>query len=120
MITMKKNKGMMLLKKYGKLSAVMLFLSVSMLTYSFVFGKVVTSQYLHDLPKQTDQSVSSVFTISEYDGKIAVFSSENEQPLEVFERKIKDLPADDQKRLQEGITVLDKSQLQELIEDYTS
>lgn len=60
------------------------------------------------------------YTIKEYNGKIAVFENNNTFPENVYDTYISVLPESDQERLKNGITVNDKTELQRIIEDYTS
>lgn len=60
------------------------------------------------------------FTIKEYDGKIAVYKNEEENPYVVYDAYVSLLPQQDAERLKQGIVTDDKNYLQSVIEDYTS
>ena len=60
------------------------------------------------------------YKLSVYDGRIAVFENSDEKPAEVFDVYISSLPYSEQIELLNGMTVYNKNDLQQLIEDYTS
>ena len=66
------------------------------------------------------QKPQEIYTIKEYDGKIAVFRNNDSKPMEVYESYVSLLPEADRQKLQNGITVDNTRDLQEIIEDYTS
>ncbi len=68
----------------------------------------------------TNVSQQTQYTIKEYNGKVAVFKNNNTFPESVYDAYISVLPESDQERLKNGITVSDKTELQKIIEDYTS
>lgn len=61
-----------------------------------------------------------IYTIREYEGKIAVFKNSDKKPMTVYESYTSLLPPQDRQKLQNGITVDNTTDLQEIIEDYTS
>lgn len=61
-----------------------------------------------------------IYTIREYEGKIAVFKNSDTKPFTVYESYISLLPEQDRQRLQVGIEVDNTTDLQRIIEDYTS
>ncbi len=60
------------------------------------------------------------YTIKEYEGKIAVFKNSDKKPYTVYEAYTSLLPEQDRQRLQNGIKVDNTTDLQKIIEDYTS
>ncbi len=60
------------------------------------------------------------YTIKEYNGKVAVFKNNEVNPTTVFESYTSLLPEKDRQRLQNGIRVESKEELQKVIEDFTS
>lgn len=60
------------------------------------------------------------YTISEYQGKIAVFDNKSRLPLNIFDTYVSTLPQHDRMLLEEGIKVQSTEELQKIIEDYTS
>ncbi len=61
-----------------------------------------------------------IYTIKEYEGKIAVFMGEKQKPEIVFDRYVHLLPDLDRKEIREGVIAEDYETLLSLIEDYTS
>ena len=60
------------------------------------------------------------YTIGVFDGKVAVFTVESPQPVEVYDVYIQNLPLLDQQELAAGIPIADRSELKLRIEDYIS
>lgn len=72
---------------------------------------------------QTDENTDgekTAFIIKEYDGKIAVFEGQAEEPLFVSDVSVNNLPETDKQLLNDGIYVSSKKELNRLIEDYCS
>lgn len=67
-----------------------------------------------------DLKEQEIYTIREYEGKIAVFKDSDKKPFTVYESYTSLLPEQDRQRLQNGITVDNTTDLQKIIEDYTS
>lgn len=61
-----------------------------------------------------------VYTIKEYEGKIAVFKNSDKKPFTVYDAYTSLLPEQDRQRLKNGIEVDNTTDLQRIIEDYTS
>lgn len=66
------------------------------------------------------QSEQYQYYLREYQGKLAVYLPDKEQPEKVFDLYLTTLPAYDRGQLQMGIGVRDYEQLVQLIEDYIS
>ena len=60
------------------------------------------------------------YLLSSYEGKLAVYRSQETDPFMVFQVYLHNLPEQDQKALKEGLEVEDYRELDRLIEDYTS
>lgn len=60
------------------------------------------------------------YTVTEYQGKIAVFKNTDTIPLEVYDTYIEYLPEHDRLLLKDGIRATSLGELQKIIEDYTS
>lgn len=59
------------------------------------------------------------YTVSEYDGRIAVYESGEKTPLYVLESpKVSDLPFEDRKKLAQGINAKDSGELSQILQDY--
>ena len=86
-----------------------LFLCVALLCYVSVALAYV---------KKTKEK--PMYTLSVYDGKIAVYENEMKYPKEIFDTNIFALPEADAARLYSGISAYTEEELQSLIEDYCS
>ena len=62
----------------------------------------------------------TLYILSDYDGRLALFSSENQEPVTVYEIYTESLPYDDYILIKSGIKVKSEEELQRLIEDYLS
>lgn len=60
------------------------------------------------------------YTVTEYQGKIAVFKNTDTIPLDVYNTYVSHLPEHDRLLLKEGIRANNTAELQKIIEDYTS
>ncbi len=65
-------------------------------------------------------TAKQMYTLSVYNGKIAVYESEMKFPKEILETYVSALPEDEAARLYVGISVYTEEELQSLIEDYCS
>lgn len=93
--------------KYIEIAAIAVSLS------AFASYQSTTGQ-LPSAPTKTE------YTLSVYDGRIAVFENSDSQPIEVFDVYVSSLPYNEQVELRNGLTAADRDELQRLIEDYTS
>lgn len=66
------------------------------------------------------QSVENKFTLADYNGRLAIFESGSEKPIEVFEIQTSSLPEQDKEKLIVGISASSYEELLRLTEDYTS
>ena len=55
-----------------------------------------------------------------FEGKLALFIGESPYPNKVYDFMARVLPAEDQKRLSEGIKISSEEELEALLEDYMS
>lgn len=60
------------------------------------------------------------YTVTEYQGKIAVFKNSDTVPIDVYDTYVSVLPQHDRELLENGIHTESTSELQKIIEDYTS
>lgn len=60
----------------------------------------------------------SYYLLKDYHGTLAIFSSDNEQPIELLEVQIDSLPERDITRLKQGIRADTLEQARSLAEDY--
>ena len=69
--------------------------------------------------KISETQASTVYTLKEYNGFLALFVNESLSPEAVYSVPIASLPEADRKMLTDGISVTDISLLQSLLEDFT-
>lgn len=60
------------------------------------------------------------YTVTEYQGKIAVFKNSETIPIDIYDSYVSVLPQHDRELLEKGIRTESTSELQKIIEDYTS
>lgn len=60
------------------------------------------------------------YTVTEYQGKIAVFKNNDKIPFDVYDTYVEYLPEHDRQLLIDGIRADTPDELQKIIEDYTS
>lgn len=58
--------------------------------------------------------------LREWNGQIALFEGDSDEPTEVYEVSIAALPEEEQQRLREGIAIEDEQMLAALLDNYTS
>jgi hypothetical protein len=85
-----------------------------------LFG--ILSQFQPDTPAdtQTESVLEYHYVLKEYQGKIAVYSTQDEQPKQIFDIYLNTLPDSDVQRLKEGIPIQSEEQLEEYIQDFDS
>ena len=71
---------------------------------------------------ETDISSTNetIYIIKEYEEKLAVYKVGIQEPITVYDFYISNLPQSDANRIRDGIIAYNKSELQQLIEDFTS
>ena len=84
---------------------------VGLLTALFIIFFQTSASYTKDeqFPK---------YTVKEYDGKIAIFSDDDETPKKTLNIYIDELPKKDRQLLKNGITAENDEQLNRILEDY--
>lgn len=95
-------------------------LSASILVVALFF---VFLSFLRNLTNPVDYHYSAQpypYTVQEYNGKIGVFRSNEKTPFQVIDLSPALLPPYDQAELEEGIPIRNESELQKILEDYTS
>ena len=70
----------------------------------------------YEIEKTTDNT----YEIKEYNGRVAVFSQNNSEPVKMTHIMTKELPEFDQKLLSNGIKIYSDSELRNILEDYCS
>ena len=101
-----------------------LTVSCIILTASLLFFLIVMSIYtgLNSDRSNIESTVSenTIYVIKSYDQKLAVFQPGNSEPLFVYDFYITSLPEIDAKRINDGIIVHNRTELQETLEDFIS
>lgn len=104
--------------KIVSLIGIILLLAVVLILNIFI-NSSRNSQFPADEYTSSEEG-ETVYKISEYDGKLAVFILGDSEPIKVYNLFLNSLPEKDAEMLRDGILVYSKPDLQQLIEDYTS
>ena len=102
----------------AKILKISIFSLISVLCIGTLF--VNLNNDVESYENEKSQKQQEIYTIKEYDGKIAVYKNGENKPMEVYESYVSLLPEQDRQRLQNGIKVDNTADLQKIIEDYTS
>ena len=97
---------------------VVILASVLVVVLFFVF-----LSFLKNLTNPVDYNYgaqSYPYLLQEYNGKIGVFRNNEKTPFQVVDLSPALLPPYDQAALEEGIPIRNESELQRVLEDYTS
>lgn len=92
---------------------------VSVLLAGVVLG-VMYVRFGREIPRHTEAGDPAAYTLGVWEGMLAVFEGDAAFPMKLYEVAVASLPADEQARLREGISVNSADELQRLLEDYTS
>lgn len=102
----------------SKVLKISIFSLVCVLFLATLFVNLNNDIKIYENEEKEKQQV--IYTIKEYEGKIAVFKNSDKKPYTVYEAYTSLLPEQDRQRLQNGIKVDNTTDLQKIIEDYTS
>ncbi len=102
----------------SKVLKISVFSLVCVLFLATLFVNLNNDIKIYENEEKAKQQV--IYTIKEYEGKIAVFKNSDKKPYTVYEAYTSLLPEQDRQRLQKGIKVDNTTDLQKIIEDYTS
>jgi len=61
-----------------------------------------------------------LYILKEYDGRVALYKINKEEPIEVFDVYTDSLPYDDYLLIKNGIKIKSEAELQKIIEEYIS
>lgn len=75
---------------------------------------------VNEISKNVSQAEEPFYILKDYNGKIAVYSSTSDTPIEITNASITKLPKSDQQALKEGIKVSTRKDLDRLLEDFCS
>lgn len=67
-----------------------------------------------------ETTVAALYTIADYNGKIALFKRGYSMPVEIFDVNTNSLPQSDRELIIVGVTAYSDEEAQKLVEDYTS
>lgn len=67
-----------------------------------------------------ETTVAALYTITDYNGKIASFKRGYSMPVEIFDVNTNSLPQSDRELILVGVTAYSDEEAQKLVEDYTS
>lgn len=67
-----------------------------------------------------ETTVAALYTITDYNGKIALFKRRYSMPVEIFDVNTNSLPQSDRELIIVGVTAYSDEEAQKLVEDYTS
>ena len=63
-------------------------------------------------------TVSFIYTVKEFNGKVAVFDYGESQPIEILDCPVSNLPHNEAEKIKIGINISSEQQLQNIIEAY--
>ena len=86
----------------------------------FRFNPADPSESLSSLPEDSLTSHEAGWILGVWNGQLAVFAPGAPEPYELYDIYIASLPEEEQARLQGGVIAKSKSDLESLLEDYTS
>ena len=79
-------------------------------------GSYEVQNIIENEKKTLDDTVT--FIVAEYNKRVAVFEKGKKEVIYISDTYVGNLPAEDRKKLKEGIEVSDRRELKRLIEDY--
>ena len=102
-----------------ELTKLLIFSLLAIFCFTILFISISNDINRRSLRNDSD-ICPDYFTVKEYEGKIAVYKNNENNPYIVYDAYVSLLPDQDIQRLKEGIVTDDKKYLQSVIEDYTS
>lgn len=101
------------MKKHIFFLSIIIFLSLGFITSNLTkMNAYQTSTY--------ENTTDFHYILKDYNGKIALFTSDREAPVEVYDIFTNSLPDRDAEKLSKGITASDEKELSKLLETYLS
>ncbi len=103
----------------------LIFTFIAVFTSAFLTTDILNKKLLNPLTEILETTTvleehSYKYRISVFNGKLAVFEGNSKLPYKVYDTYINNLPDEDMKILTEGICVNSSSELNKVIEEYTS
>ncbi len=78
------------------------------------------SQNNSEFQQKQDSGTEIAYILSVFDGRVAVFKADGQQPLFTTDTRVSDLPPSDKASLEKGIEVRDREELNQFLEDFCS
>ena len=72
------------------------------------------------ITENAETTLAALYTITDYNGKIALFKRGYSIPVEIFDVNTSSLPQSDRELIIMGVTAYSDEEAQRLVEDYTS
>lgn len=93
---------------------------LSALSLSFVSLKSTRADATQQFEQTQISTTAPFYIIKEYNGRVAVFISTQQEPMREYDTYVNTLPDKDKELLMNGIVVMSDEELRDRIEDYTS
>ena len=93
---------------------------ISLLSVSFVKLSSTSADATQQFSQTQVTTAAPFYIIKEYKGRIAVFISNQQEPMREYDTYVSTLPDEDKELLKNGIVAMNDEELRERIEDYTS
>lgn len=93
---------------------------ISLLSVSFVKLSSTSADATQQFSQTQVTTIAPFYIIKEYNGRIAVFISNQQEPMREYDTYVNTLPEKDKELLKNGIVAMNDEELRERIEDYTS
>ena len=96
-------------------SAAFMLVCACIVVISAIYSKGYT-----DKRNASSEEISHIYTVKEYNGRIGIFSADSNELLRILDVYLSTLPSEDVEKLAVGIKIRSESELQQIIEDYSS
>jgi len=94
--------------------------AISVLATDLIHSNIFADMYEDIVTTSISDSQSFKYNVSVFKGKLAVFEGNSKIPYKVYNTFINTLPEEDIRLLTDGIRVKTSSELNRIIEEYTS
>jgi len=88
---------------------------ITLVTMVFCFSVVSTPQKVFSAPSSNNEKV---YTLKEFNGKLAIYESTQNSPIEILDVYISSLPERDAQKIKNGISADSLNKIYEIAEDY--
>lgn len=83
-----------------------------------IFASSVATE--NEQAEKETKETQIIYTLKEYQGRLAVYKYGQSTPYEIFEIQVSSLPEEDAQSLKKGIQITNEKELKKLISDFTS